>query len=340
MGGMWFDPEVLGDSLSETAGYKSGLALSVEEMCDHLINTGYEDTLHTSETQIVRLRSEDYENLFYKLLHRIGYTKKEYNGDSTGIGLFHKYRGTKLAPVHEKIQILFVEIWPTLIQKTIKSGSKSLDPTPYIRAAFDKYGRVGMDMAIERIEVMDQGMRLSPHSGMRYTEWNNVEALKSLFQGGADSPEDGEFIDQRFINYLLANQEKLTDMHWRKFEELTAEYFDRQGFTVELGPGSGDDGVDVRVWKEAQDETEDPPHIIIQCKRQKKKIEKVIIKGLYADMKYYESDFGLIVTTSELSPGARETITARGYSIEEVDKSGVKGWLTALQKPGSGIVRV
>jgi hypothetical protein len=31
MGGMWFDPEVLGDSLSETAGYKSGLALSIEE---------------------------------------------------------------------------------------------------------------------------------------------------------------------------------------------------------------------------------------------------------------------------------------------------------------------
>lgn len=340
MGGMWFDPEVLGDSLSETAGYKSGLALSIEEMCDHLIDTGHEDTLRASETHVVRLRSEEYDDLFYKLLHRIGYTKEEYNGDITGIGLYHKYKGTKFEPIHEGVQKLFIEIWPLLIQKTMESGSKLLDPTPFMRAAFDKYGRVGADMAMERIEVMDQGMRLSPHSGMRYTEWSNVEALKSLFQGGAGSPEEGKFIDQRFINYLHANQEKLTNMHWRKFEELTAEYFDRQGFTVELGPGSGDDGVDVRVWKDDQDESEDPPHIIIQCKRQKKKIEKVVIKGLYADMNFFESDYGLIVTTSELSPGARETIKARGYSIEEVDNSGVKTWLTALQKPGSGIVRV
>jgi restriction system protein len=340
MGGMWFDPEVLGDSLSETAGYKSGLALSIEEMCDHLVGTGYEDTLCSSETHSVRIRSEDYDDIFYKLLHRIGYTKEEYNGDVTGIGLFHKYRGTKLEPINEGVQKLFVEIWPLIMQKKMDSGSKLLDPTPYVKSAFDKYGRVGVDMAMEQIKVMDQGMGLSPHSGMRYKEWNNIETLKSLFKGGSGSPEEGKFIDQRFINYLHANQERLTEMHWRKFEELTAEYFDRQGFTVELGPGSGDDGVDVRVWKEGQDENEDTPHIIIQCKRQKKKIEKVVIKGLYSDMKFFKSDYGLIVTTSELSPGSRETITARGYSIEEVDNSGVKSWLTALQKPGSGIVRV
>ena len=57
----------------------------------------------------------------------------------------------------------------------MESGSKLLDPTPFLREAFDKYGRVGAEMAMERIEVMDQGMRLSPHSGMRYTEWSNVE---------------------------------------------------------------------------------------------------------------------------------------------------------------------
>jgi len=340
MGGMWFDPEVLGDSLSETAGYKSGLALSIEEMCDHLVGTGYEDTLSASETRSVRLRSEDYDDLFYKLLHRIGYTKEEYNGDTTGIGLFHKYRGTKFEPIHKGVQKLFIEMWPSLMQKAMERGSKLLDPTPYIQAAFDKYGRIGSDMAIERLEVMDQGLRLNPHSGLRYTEWGHIEALKSLFKGGTGSPEGGKFIDQRFINYLYANPEKIGDMHWRKFEELTAEYFDRQGFIVELGPGSGDDGVDVRAWKEGQDEDEDPPHMIIQCKRQKKKIEKIVIKGLYSDIEFFESNYGLIVTTSELSPGARETIKARSYPIEEVDNSGVKSWLTALQKPGSGIVRI
>lgn len=340
MGSIWFDPEVLGDSLSETAGYKSGLALSIEEMCDHLVDTGYSDLLRASETQAVRLRSEDYDELFYKLLYRIGYTKEEYNGDITGIGLFHKYRGTDLEKIHVGVQEIFIEVWPKLIETAVKNGTKALDPTPFIRTAHKKYGLTGAELALERVQVIDEGMRLSPNSGLRYTEWRSVEALEALFKGGSGDVEVGEFIDQRFVNYLIANHDRLSDMHWRKFEELTAEYFHQQGFSVELGPGSNDDGVDVRVWKSNQDEGVDPPHMIIQCKRQKAKIEKVIVKGLHADMQHLNAEYGLIVTTSELSPGAKETIIARGYSIKEVDGAGLKEWLKALEKPGSGIVRV
>ncbi|MNZ36151.1 Restriction endonuclease [compost metagenome] len=340
MGSILFDPEILGDSLSETAGYKAGLALSIEEMCDHLVGTRYSDILRASETQVVRLRSEDYDELFYKLLHRIGYTKEEFNGDVTGLGLFHKYRDTKLEHVHAGVQAIFIEIWPKLIQAAIAKGTKILDPTPYIRAAHERFGIEGARLAVERIEVLDAGLRLSPNSGLRYTEWRSVEALETLFKGGIGEVQVGRFIDQRFVNYLMANHDRLSDMHWRKFEELTAEYFHQQGFFVDLGPGSNDDGVDVRVWKQSQDESVDPPHMIIQCKRQKAKVEKVIVKGLHADMQHLNAEYGLIVTTSELSPGAKETIIARGYAISEVDKIGLKDWLKALEKPGSGIVRI
>lgn len=340
MGGMWFGPEILGDSLSETAGYKSGLALSIEEMCDHLADTSYADLIKASEIQTVRIRSENYDELFYKLLHRIGYTKEEYNGDVTGIGLYHKYRGTPLEPIHEGVQRLFINLWPKLIATAVRRETKIIDPTPYIRAAYKEYGKKGADLAVERIRVLDEGMRLSPHSGLRYTEWKSAHPLQSLFGGGSGEVEIGKFIDRRFVNYLIANHDRLINMHWRKFEELTAEYFHQQGFTVELGPGSNDDGVDVRVWKNDQDENEDPPHIIIQCKREKSKIEKVVVKGLYADMQHFDARYGLIVTTSELSPGARETIVSRGYSIDEVDNAGVRKWLAALEKPGSGIVRI
>jgi restriction system protein len=129
-------------------------------------------------------------------------------------------------------------------------------------------------------------------------------------------------------------------MHWRKFEELTAEYFKREGFNVELGPGSNDDGIDVRVWTPTQDMASDPPHMIIQCKRQKDKVEKVVVKGLYADVQFQNAECGLIVTTSELSPGAKKVISIRGYPIEEINNAGLRKWLTALQVPGSGIVRV
>ena len=206
---MCFYPKTLGDSLSETAGYKSGLALSIEAMCDHLTDTGYVDLLVASETQMVRIRSEDYDDLFYKLLHRIGYTKEEYDGDIIGIGLYHKYRGTDLAKAHEGVLEIFNNTWPIIMEEAKSKGEKSLDPKLFMRTAAEKYGRVGLNMAMERIEVLDRGLKLSPHSGLRYTEWSNIETLESLFKGGARNPEVGKYIDQRFVNYLHANHDKL-----------------------------------------------------------------------------------------------------------------------------------
>jgi restriction system protein len=181
---------------------------------------------------------------------------------------------------------------------------------------------------------------LNPHGVLRYTEWTNVEKLDTLFSGGSNDPEYGQFIDQRFINYLYANPEKLGSIHWRKFEELTAEYFERNGFTVELGPGRNDDGVDVRIWKSNQEKETESACCIIQCKREKKKIEKVVIKGLYADIEFEGAERGLLVTTAELSPGAKKTINARGYPIGEVNRVELHRWLQELHIPGTGIVRV
>jgi len=340
MGGIWFEPETLGDSLSETAGYKSGLALSIEEMADLLTESGRADLLLASETRTVRLRAEDYDELFYELLHKIGFTEERFNGDITGIGLSHKYRGTELEAVHHGVMELFVDIWPEVMKETQARGDKLLNPEKFMRAAAEKYGKPGLDIAYERLMAMNKGLTLSPHSGQRYTEWRNVEPLEALFKGGPAKPEVGTFIDQRYINFLFANQNRLHDMHWRKFEELTAEYFKREGFNVELGPGSNDDGIDVRVWTPTQDMASDPPHMIIQCKRQKDKVEKVVVKGLYADVQFQNAECGLIVTTSELSPGAKKVISIRGYPIEEINNAGLRKWLTALQVPGSGIVRV
>lgn len=336
MGALWFDAEVLADTLSETVGYKAGLTMSVEQMCDHLAGTGHDDTIRASEERFVRIRSEEYEDLFYKLLHRVGYTQEEFDGDITAGFLYHKYKD--IAPdVHSGVIDLFLEIWPKLIDKAKQNGTSLIDPRPFMKAAQDKYGKLGLDMATERLEALDKAMNLSPHTGMRYTEWNNVEELKSLFQGSAQIPAYGEFFDQRFIDYLSNNPDAIGKMHWRKFEEMTAEYFVREGFKVELGPGGNDDGVDVRIWMPGSYGS--APHGIIQCKRQKDKIERVVVKGLLADVQFEKADIGLIVTSSELSPGAKQTIKVRGYPIKEVNKDGIAAWLQKLRTPGTGIVR-
>jgi len=335
---MTFNPGELADSLSETAGYKAGLALSIEELCEHLSGTEYPDTIRSSEKYGASLRSEEYEILFYKLLYNIGYTAEEYDGDYTGAKYFHKYRHTALEQ-WAGVTNLFVEIWPKLVEATLASGSKSVDPSPFMRAAFDKYGRLGLDMAMERLDVLEKALNLNPHSIQRYVEWHSPVQLESLFKGTKDKPEFGRFIDQRYIDYLCKNDDRIGAIHWRKFEEFTAEFFHREGYTVELGPGSNDDGVDVRIWKDGQTTTENP-HCLVQCKRQRDKVERVVVKGLFADVSFEGADLGLVVTTSELSPGARSTISARGYPIQEIERKGLAEWLRKLRTPGTGIIRV
>jgi restriction system protein len=334
-----FAPTTLADSLSETAGYKAGLALSIEEMCEHLADTDYPKIIMTSESGYVRLRPEEYESLFYKLLHRIGVTDEEYDGDILGIKLIHKYKGTPLAKIHEEVSMLFVEMFPQIMRETKASGAKAIDPTPIMREAARRYGKPGLETAYERIMALDKGLRLSPNSGARYTEWSEPVQLAALFASDAVKPERGTYIDQRYIDYLSKNPEKLGTMHWRKFEELTAEFFARDGFQVELGPGRNDDGVDIRVWKPTQEIT-DAPLCLIQCKRERAKVGKVVVKGLAADVAFEGSEYGVLVTTSELSPGARTTILARGYPIHEVNRAKLPEWLGRLRTVGTGIVRV
>lgn len=339
MGGMNFDPGALADGLSETAGYKAGLALSVEELCDHLSGTEYPDVIRGSEEHETRLRSEEYEGLFYKLLYRIGYTAEEYDGDYTGAKRIHKYHRKNLLREYEGMLQIFSSMWEELIKQTEAKGSKSIDPTPFLVKCHEQFGAVGLDMAIEQIEVMDRAFTLSPHSIGRSVDWTSSLALEKLFTGTSEAPEGGKFIDQRFVDYLSNNLERMPEMHWRKFEELTAEFFHREGYRVELGPGSNDDGVDVRVWKQDSEPTE-KPLCLVQCKRQMAKVERVIVKGLYADVDYEGAEYGVIVTTSQLSPAARNTVAARGYPIREVEREGLKKWLSVLRTPGTGIVRL
>lgn len=338
---MNFFPGTLADALSEMAGYKVGLALSVEEICDHLTGPGdLADIVRRSEERGVRLRSEAYEAIHYRLLHRIGYTEDELVGLPPGARAFHKYKSNpKQLATYQAMFKIFLEMLPEMMQSASTRADKSIKPRPFLERCKTELGLDGLKMAYDHMEEMANKLRASPYSLRRCVEWESPLELKKLFTGTDQAPEEGSFIDQRFLDYLSNNTNRLQDMHWRKFEELTAEYFEREGFRVEIGPGSNDDGVDVRLWK--PDSPQDSkPTCLVQCKRQKAKIEKVIIKGLAADVQFMEADYGLIVTTSTLSPGAEATITARGYPIQAVERDAVAKWLERLRTPGTGIVRV
>lgn len=336
MGSIIFGPRVLPDNLTEIAGYKVGLAMSIEEICDHLTGTPFPDTVRDGETSGIRLRSDEYEDLYYNLLHRIGYTKELYQGPSIEQArLFHRFKANAT-------ELDFYMAVSSTMTHFMRIGIQNDDPKPtepkVILAEVKKmFGDPGVKIAIEMYEIINRGIRMNPHRDIG-NEWTNPLELKGLFQGTDKQPEKGRFIDQRYIDYLSNNHDRIGDMHWRQFEKLTAEFYEHDGYKVDLGPGSGDDGVDVRVWK-PDASPGDSPLCIVQCKRQKHKIEKVVVKGLHTDVQFERAEYGVIVTTSELSPGAKTTISARGYDIQAVERDGVKGWLTRLRTPGSGIVR-
>jgi restriction system protein len=339
MGRLWFEAGKLADHLHELVGYKAGIAASLQELCDLLSGSEYPDLVLESEDQIVRIRSEDYEDLYFTILHKVGHTPEKHNGILDLIDVTLRLGRENGDAFIETLQKIYSDGMCRLIEEVHRDEKKSLDPTSLIIAAHETLGPKGMEAMFEMIETHERIRRLSPHSGARWVEWVNVIPLSGLFSRSSDKTAHGEFIDQRLIDFLAANSDLLFKMHWRKFEELVAEYFHRNGYKVELGPGQNDDGVDVRVWTPPQPESDAAQLHLIQCKRQKGKVEKIVVKGLYADVQYEGADLGVLVTTSSLSVGAKKTIHSRGYPIEEVDGSKVVEWLAALRTPGTGIIR-
>ena len=65
---------------------------------------------------------------------------------------------------------------------------------------------------------------------------------------------------------------------------MAAEYLSREGYSVEIGPGRDDGNIDIRCWTDEK-QAGLPPTLLVQCKRQKEKVGKVVVKatlGRYA----------------------------------------------------------
>jgi restriction system protein len=77
--------------------------------------------------------------------------------------------------------------------------------------------------------------------------------------------------------------------------------------------------------------------MLVQCKRQKAKIEKVVVKALWADVVAEGAESGLIVTTSSLSPGSANICKARAYPIEQANRETLKTWIQQMKTPGEGV---
>jgi len=320
-------------SVSEIVGYKSGVILSTDEMKDLLAE--HETVSMLDGDGFKRLYSTDIEQLVADLLFKVG------NIDNPTtipqhILMFHAIKDdpNKVA-IYEKVMKSFVAIMKATLANSESVKDNKIDPTAFLIEAA-KLGKQGVEMAENLLSSANHQMHISPWGKVRRLEYKDPVKLKDLFESSSLEAEHGSYIDQRFIDYLHQNFFAIDDLHWRKFEGLTAEFFEREGFRVEIGPGRDDGGVDIRVYKESK-EASDPEVILVQCKRTKSKVGRTVVKALWADVVHEDAESGLIVTTSAISPGAKQDLGARGYPIEEADRDTVKKWIEAMKTPNTGV---
>jgi restriction system protein len=316
--------------LEEYAGTKAGLALARDQLLEHI--PSYRAELPPDDNQPFRVRHEKMEGAVRELLLELGAVRSV---ETPSMALLIKYYND---PESKLIADFVSDQFSSQVMKAVLGGKQEsgLNLSPVAGAAIQRYGLRGQEIFAEFLVLLTDYQQGSLGS-FRRTKWKDIKELDDLFSSGELRPTHGTFLDQRFIDYLATKNDALDSMHWRQFEALTAEFFDRQGYAVELGSGVGDDGIDVRVWQKDDAATEGAaPTILVQCKRQREKVGKVVVKALWADVVAENAKSGLIVTTSALQPGAAKVCLARGYSVSAAERSVVVKWLHALRTPGSG----
>ena len=108
--------------------------------------------------------------------------------------------------------------------------------------------------------------------------------------------------------------DSLRDLPWKRFEDVLAEAYRRQGYQVVEMLGSGaDDGVDLLLRKDGH-------VVVVQCKRWKgKPVSVQVVRELYGVMVDQRASAAKIVATTSFTPDA--VAFAKGKPIELVDSN-------------------
>lgn len=310
-------------TLSETVGFKSGLALNREQIAQHLQGTPASSYLELADDTGVVIRSDEFEEMYYALLYAVGRISTMRPLPPVTAFVFQYRDDTETFETAQDVVGILIE-----------DGKIDLAAAfPKIKA---KHGTKGLQLAQDFLSILNGTIQNSPWSKIRTVEWQDTRELAELFGSEKLENPHGRFFDQRFVDYLHRNFNEIDRMNWRQFEGMTAEFFDQQGWYVRIGPGRKDGGIDVRVWpKEPQ--SNEPAAILVQCKRQKDDVEEVVVKALHDDVRYEAAEKGLIVTSHRMAPGARDLCRARRYPIDEADRETIKAWIDLMRTPGEGV---
>lgn len=94
------------------------------------------------------------------------------------------------------------------------------------------------------------------------------------------------------------------------FEKILAEMYEQMGYEVEITKGSGDQGADLILVKDGK-------KTVVQAKHSKSKVSSDAVREAIAAKRFYNADYGVVITNSSFQPNAMEL--AETDQIEMID---------------------
>lgn len=152
---------------------------------------------------------------------------------------------------------------------------------------------------------------------------------KTLYR--QDSPQVAEIAivqeaNEELIALLASQPDLMYGLHPRKFEEIVARLFERQGFKVTLTPASKDGGFDFFA------ELKTPMTnllVMAECKRysRERKVGIEVVRGLHSVMETNRANKALVITSSFFTSGAIEYQRVLGAKMGLNDYNDLVEWL-------------
>jgi restriction system protein len=315
--------EYFRDLITEEVGCKSGLLLTDSEAHRLLLKNAHEEArlFDTDRDEMTRFRPEEIEEIVLQLRHQIGelpdarygaYDRivwlKRLHEDGVDVGPIYKAFGEVVGSGNYKV--IGEEAGAEIVRL---SGMSELLVAQFLLHVATQMDRTINWFSVEPLDI----------------EW--AIPLRAVFASETIPDDPAQYLDQRYIDFFAQNGEDLQQMHWRNFERLTAEFFSRHGYAVQLGPGGNDGGVDIRVWP-ARTDRNGPPLILIQCKRLSgtNDVSAVTVKALWSDVDFEGAKHGLIATTSRIAPGGVKVSRARKWPLGFAEHKQVSHWARTM----------
>ena len=153
----------------------------------------------------------------------------------------------------------------------------------------------------------------------QFREYMRWKWICGLIQGDFDA------LNAELYQYFGKNSEQLTRLHWREFEKLIAELLQAQGFRAELGRGSADGGVDIRL---VQRDPIGDILTLVQVKKysENRRIELQAVQALHGAKVAEPAQGSMFVTTSDYQPCAREFAGRENVRMDLYVSDNVREW--------------